>query len=440
MSTCIHGLPRSERCPYCRDTPVTHGTDGWPTGTMTQREVREAEGLDPDQRIAIVGGCGRVGLPLGIAFASRGKHVTLYDVDTAAVRMVNDGHMPFGEQALLDLVDPAGYGSIHATDQPDDPAIHDADVVILTIGTPVDEHLNPDPSAVPVTVRTLAPNLRGGQLLVLRSTLYPGTTVLVERCLVGLGIDVVTCPERIAEGQALTELFELPQIIGAREQRVTDRAADLFKTLTDDIVEVTPEEAEMAKLITNAWRYITFAAANQFYMLATNAGLNYVTIRNAVTHGYPRAAGLPSAGFAAGPCLLKDTLQLAAFADNTFGLGHAAMLVNEGLPLYLATRLDQRYGLAVNVVGILGMSFKGDSDDTRDSLAFKLRKVMMGRALDVICHDPRVDDGRFAPDLDEVLDYADLLIVAAPHAEYRDLKTDLPVVDLWGITGRGIKL
>ena len=146
-----------------------------------------------------------------------------------------------------------------------------------------------------------------------------------------------------------------------------DRAATLFRTLTDTIVELDPEEAELAKLFTNTWRYIKFAAANQFYVMANDHGLDFDRIRSALAHDYPRAADMPGAGFAAGPCLLKDTMQLAAFTDNSFVLGHAAMLVNEGLPLYLVTHLEKKFDLAELTVGILGMAFKGESDDARSS-------------------------------------------------------------------------
>lgn len=388
-----------------------------------------------DRRIAIVGGCGRVGLPLGIAFAMRGRDVTLLDTRWDAVDQVNAGHLPYVEPDTFDVTE--ATGTLTATTDP--AALAGVGVVIVVVGTPIDEHHNPDPVAVPNLIRDLKKHLVDGQLVILRSTLYPGTTAAVEGVLADRAIDVAACPERIAEGRAMSELFELPQIVGARTARVTGRAAAVFTSLTPNTVDVTPEEAELAKLFTNAYRYVKFAIANQLFMLATNAGLDYDIIREAITWGYPRAADLPAAGFVAGPCLLKDTLQLAAFADNQFGLGHAATLINEGLPLYVASRIDERYGLAAKSIGILGMAFKGNSDDTRDSLAWKLRKILRGRALDVLCTDPHVVDDRL-DSLDDVLRHADVLVIAADHDEYRDLKTDLPVVDIWGYTQRGIRL
>jgi UDP-N-acetyl-D-mannosaminuronic acid dehydrogenase len=312
---------------------------------------------------------------------------------------------------------------------------------MVVVGTPVDEHLNPDIGAVPRALERCIDHLRDGQLVILRSTVHPGVTALTERLLQrhGLDIDVAFCPERIAEGHAMTELFELPQIVSARGERAMHRASSFFSVLTDRIVALQPEEAELAKLFTNTWRYIKFATANQFWMMANDAGLDFERIRHAIRFEYPRAADIPGPGFAAGPCLLKDTMQLAAFNNNNFVIGHTAMLINEGLPLYVVSRLEQSFDLSKLTVGVLGMAFKGGSDDPRESLAYKLRKILMLKANETLCTDPYIDDPRFLP-LAEVLDRADVLVIAAPHPEYRDLSTDKPVADMWGIAGQGMRL
>jgi UDP-N-acetyl-D-mannosaminuronic acid dehydrogenase len=321
-------------------------------------------------------------------------------------------------------------------------SVSEADAVIVVIGTPVDEHLNPDPDAVVSALRVCLPHLRNGQLIVLRSTVYPGVTARVERVLADsrLAVDVAFCPERIAEGQAMTELFSLPQLVGARSDEVYERAADLFGALGIASVSLTPEEAELAKLFTNTWRYIKFAAANQFFIMANDKGLDFSRIHAALTQDYPRAADMPRPGFAAGPCLLKDTMQLAAFTNNTFVLGHSAMLVNEGLPLYVVERMEERWPLAELTVGILGMAFKAESDDTRSSLSFKLRKILRFRAADVLCTDPFVDTDASLSSLDEVVAKSDLLVIGAPHGAYRDLDVSIPVVDVWNLRGQGVLL
>ncbi|HET6530161.1 MAG TPA: nucleotide sugar dehydrogenase [Actinoplanes sp.] len=390
--------------------------------------------------VCVVGGCGRVGLPLGIAWAARGRSVLLYDIDAAAVSRVNAGALPFAEEGAAEpLAEALAAGQLWATTDP--AAVGLADALVVVVGTPVDEHLNPDLGAVPRAIERCAEHLRDGQLVVLRSTVYPGVTALTEKLLAskGLAVDVAFCPERIAEGRAMTELFTLPQIVAARTPRALDRAEALFRTLTGSIVRLEPEEAELAKLFTNTWRYIKFATANQFWMMANDFGLDFARIRNAVAFDYPRAADLPMPGFAAGPCLLKDTMQLAAFNRNNFVLGHSAMLINEGLPLYLVSRLEDRFELGELSVGILGMAFKGGSDDSRDSLAYKLRKILTLKARETLCTDPYVADDRFLP-LDDVLKRADLLVIAAPHADYAELDTDKPLVDMWGLTGRGVRV
>lgn len=388
--------------------------------------------------VAVIGGCGHVGLPLAVTLADAGLSVCIYDTNDVAVARVLSGDPPFMEDGLEPvLARTLAEGALSATTDPS--AVGRAATIIVVIGTPVDEHLNPDPQAVPNALCPCLPYLTSGQMLILRSTVYPGVTARVEQLLrrQGLEIDVTCCPERIAEGQALVELYSLPQLIGARTAEARERASELFGLLTNTLVPVSPEEAELAKLFTNSWRYIKFAAANQFYVIANDHGLDFERIRAALAYDYPRAADLPSAGFAAGPCLLKDTMQLAAFADNSFLLGHAAMLVNEGLPLYLVSRLEERYELSRCTVGILGMAFKALSDDTRSSLSYKLRRILQFRANAVLCTDPYVKDDPNLLPLDRVLDDSDLLVVATPHAEYKDIVTHKPVIDVWNLLGGG---
>jgi len=399
------------------------------------------EGSGFDRDVVVIGGCGHVGLPLAIAFADRGARVAIYDISESAVASVNDARLPFDEPGAGPLLERVvAAGRLRAFTDP--AVVATAEHVVVVIGTPVDEHLNPNQTAVPRALGGCAPHLRAGQLLVLRSTVFPGVTALVEKMIAGLGveIDVAFCPERIAEGKAMTELFELPQIVSARSRQGQERAARLFSLLTESIVELTPEEAELAKLFTNVWRYIKFAAANQFYMMANDRGLDFERIRKGITQDYPRAADMPAAGFAAGPCLFKDTMQLAAFNNNNFALGHTAMTINEGLPLYVVHRLEQNYDLSTMTVGILGMAFKGESDDIRSSLSYKLKRILEFKADKVLCADPYVTvDPNLLPQ-DEVIARSDLLVVATPHSQYRGLVTDKPVADIWNVLGSGVRI
>ncbi|MGH9153195.1 MAG: nucleotide sugar dehydrogenase [Acidimicrobiales bacterium] len=390
--------------------------------------------------VVIVGGCGRVGLPLGLAFADRGLTVALYDVDEAAVATVNAGRMPFDEPGGPPVLARVAGRGLEAGSDP--AVVSTSECVVVVVGTPVDEHLNPDPLAVPGAVEELGAHLRDGQLIVLRSTLYPGVTRLVAQVVerLGLSVDVAFCPERIAEGKAMTELYELPQIVSGHTPQAADRAEKLFRNLTGQVVHLETDEAELAKLFTNTWRYLRFAIANQLFMIANDYGVDFERLRAALAYDYPRAADLPGAGLAAGPCLFKDTMQLAAFNNNNFVLGHAGMAVNEGLPLYLVARLEKRFDLSSATVGILGMAFKAESDDVRSSLSYKLKRILRFKAAEVLCTDPHVtvDPGLVA--LEEVLERADLLVVGTPHAAYRGLDPRQPVVDVWNVLGRGVRV
>jgi UDP-N-acetyl-D-mannosaminuronic acid dehydrogenase len=391
--------------------------------------------------VVIVGGCGHVGLPLALALAERGLTVRSYDLDARAVDTVNAGTMPFlepGAPEVLARVLESGRFSA-TTDQT---TISQAENVVVVIGTQVDEHLNPDLSNVQKALESIASNFVDGQLLVLRSTVYPGVTALIERLVdrLGVDVDVAFCPERIAEGKALVELYELPQIVASRSPRALDRASKLFRNLTGEIVILEPEEAELAKLFTNVWRYIRFATANQLYMMANDFGLDYEKIRLALSQNYPRAAELPGAGFTAGPCLFKDTMQLAAFNNNNFPLGQASMMVNEGLPLYMVAKLEQHHDLSTATVGILGMAFKGESDDIRSSLAYKLKRILRFKADRVLTHDPFVTVDPELEPLETVLEQSDLLIIAAPHSMYRDVKATVPIIDIWNLREGGVRI
>jgi UDP-N-acetyl-D-mannosaminuronic acid dehydrogenase len=349
--------------------------------------------------------------------------------------------MPFmenGADSALRAVLPTGR--LELSDNPE--ILARTDQVVLVIGTPIDEFMNPSMRVFERALDQIGGQLRDGCLLILRSTVYPGTTRFVTQRLKSLGVraDVVFCPERVAEGHAMEELVNLPQVIGANDSKGYERAAALFRSLGVEVVRTTAEEAEMAKLFTNTWRYMKFAIANQFFQIAHSAGLDYNQVLRAIRHNYPRAADLPGPGFAAGPCLLKDTMQLAAFCADHFPMGHAAMLVNEGLPTHIVEVLDARQPLAGRTVGILGMAFKGESDDPRTSLSYKLKKVAAFKGARVLCTDPYVLDPELRS-LDEVLAESDVVIVGAPHHRYRDLDlSGREVVDIWGVTSGGIRL
>src|SRR6202171_5840912 len=386
--------------------------------------------------MVIVGGCGHVGLPLALSLADCGYRVGIDDIDAAKVAYVKAGNVPFletGADALLKKLLPTGRLELAS-----DPSLVDStDTVILVIGTPIDEFMNPSVRIFDRVVDELVPHLKRTSLIVLRSTVFPGTTESVERRLrtAGIEAEVVFCPERIAEGHALEELRTLPQLVGASSDAAFEKASRIFERLGSSTLRTTPLESELAKLLTNTWRYMKFAIANQFFQIAHRSGVDYNNVLDAIRRDYPRAVDLPGPGFAAGPCLLKDTMQLSAFTPDHFPMGQAAMQINEGLPNYIVDTLNSRRPLHGQTLGILGMAFKGESDDPRASLSYKLRKLAAFKGAQVLCTDPFIHDPSFVP-LEKVVKDSDIIVIAAPHKAYR--KLDLgqrEVVDVWGITG-----
>ncbi len=382
------------------------------------------------RNVAIIGGCGHVGLPLGVSLANAGSQVCLVDLNQEAVDSVNSGRFPFlennGESELRQAID----NGLRATTNPEE--VSNCEIAIFVVGTAVDEHLNPKMSDLISVVEEYSPRLAPGSLLIMRSTLYPGTMEYLNNFLKKARPDFLLafCPERVAQGFALEEIGNLPQIVSAYSEPAFEKACELFSSVAPSLVRLNPLEAEMAKLMANSWRYVEFAIANQFYMMAEKTGLDFFRIFEAIRYKYPRAQGYKAPGFAAGPCLFKDTMQLSSFFDHQFNLGHAAMLVNEGLASFAVQMAKSHFsdGLLNKKVGILGMTFKANNDDIRESLSFRVKKLLAYAGAEVVWHDPYLSESH---ELSEVM-ASDCLILATPHREYRELSFDCPCVDVWG--------
>lgn len=376
-----------------------------------------------------------MGIPLVLSFAAKGLTVNVNDLNLDSLAALKSGQLPFIEYGAEDLLKQALRDDrLIFTSTPS--GISASGPVIVTIGTPVDEFLNPERHVILKCIDDLLPHLDDGQLLILRSTLYPGTTdsVLAHLQRKQRDMKVAFCPERIVQGYGIEELNRMPQIVSGTSPEAVEEATALFRIIAPEIVQLDPIEAEFAKLFGNAYRYIEFAVTNQFYLIAQSAGLDYQRILKAMKHNYPRARNIPKPGYAAGPCLMKDTMQLTAFARNEFSLGNAAMLVNEGLPLHVIGDLRRRYDLGKMTVGLLGMAFKSEIDDVRASLSYKFKKILKGFARDVLTTDPFVTvDPELLP-MDEVIARSDILILCTPHNSYKsaDLRGK-PVVDVWGL-------
>jgi UDP-N-acetyl-D-mannosaminuronic acid dehydrogenase len=385
--------------------------------------------------LTVIGGAGHVGIPLVLSFTAKGLTVNVNDVNLDSLTALKSGRLPFIEYGAEGLLTNALRDNrLLFTSKPSE--ISSSGPVIVTIGTPVDEFLNPERHVVQQCLDVLLPYLQDGQLLVLRSTLYPGTTDWIGEYLnrKDRNLKVAFCPERIVQGYGVEELARMPQIVSGTTPEAAEEAAALFRNIAPEIITLDPIEAEFAKLFGNAYRYIEFAVTNQFYLIAKSAGLDYQRILRAMKHNYPRAKNIPRPGYAAGPCLMKDTMQLTAFARNEFTLGNAAMLVNEGLPLHIIADLRRRYDLKKMTVGLLGMAFKSEIDDVRASLSYKFKKVLNGCAREVLTTDPYVTADPDLLPLDEVVARSDVLILCTPHNDYKTADLNgKPVVDVWGM-------
>jgi len=394
-------------------------------------------------RVAVVG-IGRVGLPLALYLADHGHHVVGLDVDAGRVETIQAGRMPFHEAGAEEVMARVvAAGRFEATTSSAD-AVAEAEVLILTLGTPVDEHLNPVFSSLEAVLSTLGPLLREGQLLILRSTVSPGTTEYLRRYIerttslvIGESLLLAFCPERIAQGHSFRELPKIPQIVGALDPRSSQAAAKFFEPLVEQVLCSDARSAEIAKLFCNVYRYIDFAIGNEFMMLADQQERDIYEILRLVNSGYPRG-GLKSPGFTGGPCLYKDGFFLVdrtPFPD----LLTTAWKINESVPAYLIAGLRERLGtLEDKQVLILGLAFKREIDDSRNSLAFKAVKVLRRYGAEVSTHDPYLAPGELRP----LLEKADAVLIATNHSEYQDLDREVLrsvgptlVADVWNVLG-----
>ncbi|WP_415278467.1 nucleotide sugar dehydrogenase [Candidatus Pelagibacter sp. Uisw_094] len=388
------------------------------------------------KKITIIGATGHIGLPLSILFANKGFKVIGYDINSDNVKKANKGIMLFKEDnGLAEFKKARKKNNLYFIDKPSD-EMKNGDFLI-TVGTPVDEFMNPDLNQLKKCINSILPYLNSKSLIILRSTVFPGTSEWLKSYLLKKKIkaEVAFCLERVVQGKTFEEIKNLPQIVAATSQNAKKKAANIFKHISKKIIFSDLKEAEFSKLFSNAFRYIQFAISNEFFMIANSAGLNFEKIRKITTDGYPRAGGMPSAGFAAGPCLFKDTMQLMASNQNNFNLGINSMLVNEGLVLYLIKKLSTDYNLSEKNVGILGMAFKSECDDIRSSLSYKLKNNLNRLCKNVFCSDPYVTEDKSLYDLNYTIKNSDIIIIGAPHKIYKKLNfKNKKVIDIWGMT------
>ncbi len=385
--------------------------------------------------VAVVGGAGHVGIPLSLVLADSGLRVLIYDLNRAALSELEAGRLPFieeGGEALLQKV--LAANSLGFSESPGD--LRGIPVIVVTIGTPIDEFHNPDIGLLTRCVDALLPHLDDKQTIILRSTVAPGVTDFLEGYLrrKGSKIGLAFCPERVVQGKGIAEIRSIPQFVAATSPEALQVARRLFAKISPAVIEATPREAEFAKLLCNTFRYITFAATNQLYMMCAQAGIDYVALLEKVRQGYPRMSYIPGPGFAAGPCLMKDTMQLFAFGRHSFPLGEMAMTINEGLPNFVVDQLRRKMSLKDRKIGILGMAFKAESDDIRDSLSYKLGKILRFEGAVVLYSDEYVKDPTFISK-EELCRQSEVIFIGVPHRAYQSLQIPetVELIDLWGV-------
>jgi UDP-N-acetyl-D-mannosaminuronic acid dehydrogenase len=387
--------------------------------------------------VLVVGGGGHIGLPLSLFLANRGMEVTILDISTSVVESIRNKTMPFHEpgcQELLSRVIDSQALKVFATLSHSDKRRWS--VAIVIIGTQLLSSGEPDRDGVLSCIEEIHQHLDQDALLILRSTVFPGTTELVQNLLVKMGrgdVKVIFAPERIAEGFALAELESLPQIIGADTDYDFGLGKTFFERIGNSVLPVKTKEAEFIKLATNAYRFAHFALGNAIYLAAQKENFNYSIIMETMVKDYPRLSSLPKPGYVGGPCLIKDTVQLQSFLGGTNAMTDFSLNVNFELTQFTIDRIVQKALEAKgSVIGFLGIAFKPESDDIRDSPILIVMQQLITLGYTVKYFDPYATSESFEfQNLNELLSKSDILVLGTPHKEFIGLELNRPLVNVW---------
>ncbi len=390
-------------------------------------------------------GLGRVGLPLASVFASKGLDVIGIDINEERLSSIRNGKCPFYDPPLQENLDiSCKSGKLKVEN--DLEKIKDCiDVIFVTVGTPTTLGNSVDYSQVYTALEEVCKVDLRNKILIMRSTLPPRTTTdiiipFIENktgLIAGNDFHLAVCPERILEGKAVKEIQELPEIVGGKNQTSNDIVTEVFRHINPNkkFSYTTPTGAELAKLFANIYRYIGFALSNEFAIWAEMFGENASDIINISNHEYSRS-NIPKPGFAGGPCLSKDGL----FLDNntTFSsIVSTAWKVNESIPQHVINKIREVEGnLFGKNIGILGISFKSNSDDLRNSPSIKLVELLKASGAKVKTHDPFIKD---TSSLSEVLESSNIIIIATNHSKFKDIKKEIQdakpklIYDVWSM-------
>jgi UDP-N-acetyl-D-mannosaminuronic acid dehydrogenase len=392
--------------------------------------------MNNKRHISIIGGAGHVGFPLGLIFSSKGFKVSLIDKDKTNINKINSGKTPFLEENSKTLLKKMiKKKRLYATDQLRD--IEKSKYIIICIGTPINSNLNPSLNYFINFFKNLKKFLKKDQIVIIRSSIYPGICNKIYKIIEGKCKNLSYCPERIVQGKSISELPKLPQLVSGKSKKAVLESGKLFNKICKKIIYTEVIEAELVKLFSNAYRYINFSISNQFYMICQSQNLDFFKLRDIMRDGYLRNANIPMSGFTAGPCLLKDTMQLSSFYNHKFSLGHAAMSVNEGIPKFIINKLKSKFNLKNKTVGVLGLTFKSETDDIRDSLAIKLVKLLKSMKIKTLQSD-EFYKSKNNIDKKDLIKKSDIIILSTPHNAYKKLKIgkNKTLIDVWGLIAK----
>ena len=389
--------------------------------------------MNSERNISIIGGAGHVGFPLGLIFSSKGFSVSLIDKHTTNINKINNGKVPFLEESSqLLLKKMLKKKKIYATNQLN--KVIKSKYIIVCIGTPITNQLNPKLRDFVSLFHQLKKFLKKDQIVIIRSSIYPGICNKIYKIIEKKCKNLSYCPERIVQGKSISELPKLPQLISGKSKKAIIESGKLFRKVCKKIIYTEVIEAELVKLFSNAYRYINFSISNQFYMICQNHNLDFFKIRDIMRDGYMRNANIPMSGFTAGPCLLKDTMQLSSFYNHKFSLGRVAMSINEGIPKFIVNKLKTKFNLRKKTVGVLGLAFKSETDDIRDSLAIKLLKLLKSMKIKTLQSDEFYKNKKNINKKD-LIKKSDIIILSTPHKAYKKLKIgkNKILIDVWGL-------
>ena len=381
--------------------------------------------------IAIIGGAGHIGLPLGLLLANKKKKVILYDKNKINLNLIEKSKLPFMEKNGLKLLKKNKKRIFPTSNKK---FLKNTKIIIICIGTPV-ENSKPDLKFFFKVFKEIKPFLNPKKLLIVRSSIYPGSIYKIQKYLGKKYKNISYCPERVVQGESISELPKLPQIISGLSPLSINQSKNIFNLICKKTIVTSILEAELIKLFSNSWRYINFSISNQFYNICEKLNVDFNNLRKNMMDGYERNKDIPKAGFAAGPCLYKDTAQLNAFLKDSFTLGKEATKINQTLPIEIYKKLKKKFGkkLVKKKIGILGVAFKPDIDDTRNSLSLDLYNYLRKKKLKTLVSDDYVDI-KNKINKSVLIKNSDIIILGTPHKIYKKIRIPKKkyLIDTWG--------